>query len=311
MIDFNDGVDSLCSVMSQNSTHVGEKLEHLRTLGELLTQGVVTRNEFLELKMQVLHGGTKERGAGGDEISLRVRRRHVPGPGEHFIRGKTAGGTRPGRSEGTMWGYSHVNSGGMGQQSVPSAVSSSTSTLTSMSTSTPSSAVPYHLPLPGVKVNMFKPMEKPWVRELARRRGKMVMSDTYDTASTGSSEEGEGSTLMQQRELQRRLEEHQRRLAGERKRNGPRIPIPHLVQQKPPPTISRSEPNSARRRSVSAQVVRTNRRSFPGSEFAIRRFPNQDSKHNANNGIVEEGVIINGTTGRVLGPPHTGRGRDA
>jgi len=112
--------------------------------------------------------------------------------------------------------------------------------------------------------------------------------------------------LREQRQLQRRLEQHQARLAG-----GRGVPL----YSRPPPrgmATSQSEPNTARGgrgglRSLSAKV--RERRSFSGSEFAIMRlprFPGGGAGVSFGNGG-KAVKVVNPGTGRVVGPPHSSR----
>ncbi|GMI39969.1 hypothetical protein TrCOL_g2009 [Triparma columacea] len=366
MHDEDDQSFSSFSVQNINRQSVGSQLSQLKELAKLRKQNVVDAKEFEDLKKNILYGDKGvEEGFGfaeyGDNVEMCGRR--IPGPGEFFVnRGPPP--SRPGTEGGVAWGkggfggeehivgmrkggvevgggygtmYGGEMGGGMkgrfGEQEPYYLVGR------------------YQLPQQGAiqqhSVHVYQgkqqqrqqyhhPMEKPWVRRLAEKRGRKPKispisspsvngGDTDDTASLSSNSSIDGdetgmttitkklnptrmkaemqlppSHAMQAEQQRNHQIDLQRRLEEHQARlmaGKARSRIPLLSRPPPRPILaSRSEPNSARR-SASAHI----RRSLGKSDFTIMKLPR---------GLPKEGgeVMVNANTGRVIGPPYSSRG---
>ncbi|GMH52017.1 hypothetical protein TrRE_jg5557 [Triparma retinervis] len=349
--------------VAEEAEEGGRKAE-LKELAKLRKQHILSEDEFVDLKKNILYGDGGGFGAGGGGVDREMGgEKRIPGPGEFFVKRGHPGERRPGTVGGGSWGRGGFP---VGQQMVVHMGGGMEMEGTYERAYVPPygegppyyQAEGYQLPQQGgfqqhnahsyrgQQHQQQHPMEKPWVRRLAEKRGRKPKTspisspsvknggETDDTASTSSASSSDGGctvdetgmatirkklnpTVMQllppanammmmgraeqQREdrmdLQRRLEEHQARLAAGKARSK----IPHLSRPPRPILASRSEPNSARR-SASAHI----RRSLGKSDFAITKLPSEMPKGSEQ----KEGgrVMVSANTGRIFGPPYSSRG---
>jgi len=174
--DFSaQSVVSMDTEFSTMSILITSQLSQLRELGKLRKCGVVSEDEFLNMKKNILATSGADSsygvvpyvgalGMGGVERGDRI----LPGPGEHFvgIRGTGLAGMESTSRPGTTNSYLRAPI----QASIPTRVSVS-----------PPSTQSYQLPHAALHqqhsnqqgLHCSHPMEKLWVRNLAAKRGKL------------------------------------------------------------------------------------------------------------------------------------------